>query len=138
MVCGRAAISQDYENICHRICDTLAHIIICCHWGGQKPTSDLLCWRRRDFNKEADFLANQAMNRRGDLEWSNPDLHALHQKSISICGWSDGGSRTEDSISSFAWILKAWHSDKQQWFTLSLGAKFLNRPASSLEVESLG
>eukprot|EP00973_Karenia_brevis_P047364 6576671-Karenia_brevis.AAC.1 len=135
MICGRAAINAECQMTCFRICDCLAHIIASSHWRSQ---GEVVCWRARDCNKEADFLANQAMNLRADLDWNNPDVHQISVDSINLCGWSDSGSRPKDSISSYAWILKGWHVEEQEWIVLSFGARFRNRAAqSSLEVECL-
>ena len=53
-----------------------------------------------------------------------------------LMGWSDGGSRDKDEISSSAWVLKA-RDEEGKWHIIQAGATFFNCAAlSSYEVES--
>eukprot|EP00973_Karenia_brevis_P083722 11617123-Karenia_brevis.AAC.1 len=55
------------------------------------PHTDPVVWRSRDWNKEADWLANWAMDHEQDFSYSNPMLDVA--KISNLMGWSDGGSR---------------------------------------------
>eukprot|EP00973_Karenia_brevis_P025939 3579498-Karenia_brevis.AAC.1 len=120
MVCGNADINEDYHHVCNSISDALAQIIVCGRWGTWSAGDDPVIWRRRDHNKEADFLANQAMSSRADINWTNPDVGALRNSKTSICGWCDGGSRAKDGVSASAWLLKAWLLEQQKWTVVAL------------------
>eukprot|EP00973_Karenia_brevis_P060028 8352652-Karenia_brevis.AAC.1 len=79
------------------------------------------------------------MDTRAGFNFTNRDLVADHFNEIrNIQGWSDGGCRTSDGISSYGWLLKAWTTTGGP-IMLAAGSAFLNRAAtSSLEVEALG
>eukprot|EP00973_Karenia_brevis_P004875 671121-Karenia_brevis.AAC.1 len=72
--------------MCNRISEIIAQVIVCNRWGTNSVNGTPAQWRKRAYNKEADFLANQAMNRRGDINWINPLLGQLTTTSFSICG----------------------------------------------------
>eukprot|EP00973_Karenia_brevis_P040845 5652064-Karenia_brevis.AAC.1 len=64
-------------------------------------------WRRREYNKEADFLANWAMDNRTDFEYRGRwKMQDIADRNVNLMAWSDGGSREEEDISASAWILK--------------------------------
>ena len=94
-------------------------------------------WRPRERNKEADFLANLAMDSRADFDFCS-GLNVAKQPNVRLMGWSDGGLRPESGCSSHAWILKAWFGNRGP-FIVAAHAKFFAYPArSSLEVEATG
>ena len=90
-------------------------------------------------NKEADYIANHVMDRQADMRyWNAGFLSQDHKQLTNIQGWSDGGSRSAEGLSSYGWILKGWTATAGP-IILAVGGVLLNRAAtSSLEVEALG
>ena len=70
--------------------------------------------------------------------WNETLLKDNRKDITNVQGWSDGGSRDVQNISSYGWVLKAWCRDEGP-FLLAAGACFLDRAAaSSFEVEAMG
>ena len=91
------------------------------------------------FNKEADFLANHAMNTKQDFLFVNSEFFSNKAENLrNLQGWSDGGCRVEEKISSYGWLIKGW-LDTRGPFILAAGAKFFDQTSvSSLEIEAKG
>ena len=64
-------------------------------------------WIRREFNKEADYLANLAMQRSDDQTYVWKGFVDYMEFGFSIMGWSDGGFKFS-AESGGGWLIKAW------------------------------
>ena len=103
------------------------------------PHLDPVIWRKREFNKKADFLVNHTMDVRGS--WHQvcpipfPDL-SLSEANFII--HFDGGTRGDD-CSAAAWILEARvHRDKTVVeFPVMLCGKFMCPAVSSFMAEAI-
>ena len=95
-------------------------------------------WRKREFNKEADYLANYAMNTKCDLDFVSNTLLAKRSAITNLQGWSDGGCRVAEGISSYGWILKVWLGEDGPYI-IAAGARYFDHPsASSTCIEAEG
>eukprot|EP00973_Karenia_brevis_P029674 4093119-Karenia_brevis.AAC.1 len=77
------------------------------------PRTQSADWYRhvyREFNKEADALANLAMDQESSSNWARP-VSAL--RPYCLRGWFDGGRRGEQH-SSYGWILTGCFDGHQQ------------------------
>jgi hypothetical protein len=130
--------TEDKETI-SQIIETISEAMIRFNWGPRKSNGKPVKWRRRDLNKEADYIANFVMDTKADVNYWNKEFLANNlEKITSIQGWSDGGCRLEEGISSYGWILKGWTATSGPMI-LAAGGIFIARGArSSLEVEALG
>ena len=53
-------------------------------------------------NKEADYIANHVMDTQGDIRYWNVGFLTQDLKQLTnIQGWSDGGSRSAEGLSSY-------------------------------------
>eukprot|EP00974_Lingulodinium_polyedra_P005449 513265-Lingulodinium_polyedra.AAC.1 len=79
------------------------------------------------------------MDTRRGMDYVNQSLLDGRLAEIThIQGWSDGGCRVQEGISSYGWLLKAWLGDEGPRI-LAAGGAFLDRAAtSSMEVEAMG
>eukprot|EP00973_Karenia_brevis_P093756 12418916-Karenia_brevis.AAC.1 len=113
--------------------------MLCHNWGPRHAGGNPVRWKKREFNKEADWLANHAMNTRRNLRFFNEKFMSGDLGTLSnVQGWSDGGIRFKERISAYAWLLKAW-TDKGGPYLLTAGAVFIPKAASSSgEVEAMG
>eukprot|EP00973_Karenia_brevis_P046387 6431924-Karenia_brevis.AAC.1 len=53
---------------------SVSEIMLVQNWGPRKIAGCPIQWRRRNFNKEADYLANHAMDTRAGFNFTNRDL----------------------------------------------------------------
>ena len=134
IICGRANPDIEYRETTAEILDTIAKVMTEANWGPKSFYGDPIVWRKREFNKEADFLANYAMDNRKDFHYINEELINQRKSIINVQGWSDGGCGVEERISSFGWILKGW-TCSGKFGIIAAGARFFDRPStSSLEI----
>ena len=61
--CGRAIAGGDAWSDLRDISSSLAAMVLTHGWSMRKPVADPVVWRPRHLNKEADFLANIAMEK---------------------------------------------------------------------------
>lgn len=134
---GRAEPDNANKSIVSEILRDISDIMVDRNWGPRKITGDPVTWRSRGFNKEADYLANQAMDAKRGFRFTNEALMANSKSIKNIQGWSDGGCRVEEGVASYGWLLKAWTNGPNPTI-LACGSTYLERAAtSSLEVEAL-
>ena len=137
VLCGGARPETENKATVHMISDLFSSLIVDLGWTPRHATSDPVTWRKREFNKEADFLANYAMDRCSDFSYVG-SLGAEGFGETSLMGWSDGGLRSEDGIASYGWILKSFQAGRQPQI-VAARAKFLSGgAASSMQVEAAG
>ena len=122
----------------HRVSNHLASILdsgffpSCIH-------DDPVIWRRRDFNKKADYLANHTMDKR--KSWHQvcrmpfPNLKLIEANFIIHF---DGGTRGDDCSAS-AWILEGRMNRGGDLveFPIAYCGKFLSPPVSSFLAEAI-
>ena len=70
-------------------------------WGPREPHHDLVKWRRRVHNKEADCLCNAAMNMKEDMYYRHDNLNSGEYPK-NLMAWSDGGIRIAEGCSAAA------------------------------------
>eukprot|EP00973_Karenia_brevis_P029351 4047561-Karenia_brevis.AAC.1 len=96
-------------HVVAEILEIISEVMVTLNWGARKINDGPVRWKKRDFNKEADYLANYAMDTREDFRFWNHDVLSQGVSSIrNIQGWSDGGCRVDQNISSYGWIIKCW------------------------------
>ena len=140
LLSGRADPGSDNSEALSQTLETIAKILIEGNWGPRNFDSDPVVWRRREYNKEADFLANYAMDTGRDFNWTNATFVGKGSASriTNLQGWSDGGSRPDEGVSSYGWILKGWCGSSGPYI-IAVAAKFFDCAAdSSLQVEISG
>eukprot|EP00973_Karenia_brevis_P044912 6219471-Karenia_brevis.AAC.1 len=102
--------------------------------------SDWVIWRRRDENKEADELANVAMDRQSSLYYVARKLESkIKLENVALQAWSDGGHR-HCGCSAAAAVVKAWHKHWDRPMVLVAVAKYVTDAAcdsTSAEVQAL-
>ena len=100
---------------------------------------DPVVWRKREYNKIAEFIVNCTMDCREDLhEDCEPPLQYDRQRVNYICH-SDGGTRAEN-CSAAAWYLEAVvTTDKAGAITFPVAMRglFLENPVSPFMAEAL-
>ena len=89
IVCGRAAPENEIKKLAATILDIIAQVTAEINWGPRKFDGEPVQWRRREFNKEADHLANYAMNTKGNLDYVNQRLLAKLSNITYLQGWND-------------------------------------------------
>ena len=139
VIVGISEPEKSTDNNLLDIFDSIGEVFLIHNWGPRHANGPPVRWVRRDFNAEADWLANVAMNTRSSFHFINQEL--VNDKSIitNIQGWSDGGSRDLQNVSSYGWILKAWVRGMTDPVILTAGAAYLDHAAeSSSQVEVLG
>eukprot|EP00973_Karenia_brevis_P093080 12415548-Karenia_brevis.AAC.1 len=73
-----------------------------------------MTWRRRCENKEADALANAAVDQQAALVYVSPKLSKRASlKDVAIQSWSDGAHRRQ-GVSAAGAVIKAWHEHWMQ------------------------
>jgi hypothetical protein len=134
IICGRGKPDCLYIDPINEILTIIADMFIGGKWGAKAPADDPVTWKRREFNKEADYLANYAMDSREDFMFIG-DIQQIDWEKVHLIGWSDGGSRWEEGCSSSAWLLKVL-DEKGGIQVVAAAAEYYDKPAqSSLEVE---
>ena len=75
-------------------------------------------------NKEADELANLAMDKKSSLCYVAPHLFdKINLGRVSLQAWSDGGHRAHGNSAGAA-VVKAWHSNHSRPYVLVAMARF--------------
>eukprot|EP00973_Karenia_brevis_P091781 12409097-Karenia_brevis.AAC.1 len=105
---GTAEPESTDRDTLSQILRDISDLIVGRNWGPRESNGNPVKWRRRCFNKEADYLANQAMDARRGFSYCNQGLVDNLASVRNIQGWSDGGCRIHEGVSSYAWLLKAW------------------------------
>ncbi len=131
---GRAKADPRYTEYTDAILDQVSRLFIDRGWGPRYKNGDPIRWRERGMNKEADYLANWALDNRKKISYTNTK-EIEDKENLHLMGWSDGGSRDSENGSSSAWILKVCGADGT-WTIIAASATYYDRVAeSSLEVE---
>ena len=116
--------------------NTIADMYITQGWGPKDSLADPVRWTRRDGNKEADYLVNEAMDTRSDFEYWATGI-SIDWKSARILAYIDGGSRSGEDISASAWLLKVVQTHQLQPAIIAAGSKFHPKAAAhSLAIET--
>ena len=106
--------------------------------GWAAPRSSGADWRRhiyRELNKDADALANRAMDRRASEVWWSPDHLPPFAR---LRAYFDGGRRAEDCCSC-GWLLQGMRwSSPAKWHTFATGSIFLAPGTTSVAAELTG
>ncbi len=136
---GVAEVDTDHRQVVADILDIIAGTMVEHNWGPRSFDGEPIEWRKREYNQEADFLANYAMDTDSDFNYVNGQLlEGGVEKICNIQGWCDGGSRRRQNKSAYGWLLKVWLEDDGP-FILAAGAKYYDRAAtSSFEIEAQG
>ena len=139
IVSGTAAAGDTHKDTITHAIGNISEMMVGYNWGPRCVDSSPIKWVRREFNKEADYVANFCMDAREDFEHVNTEFLNTYKGNITnIQCWSDGGHRPEHGISSFAWVVKGWVNDHGPRI-LAVGGVFQSHSASSsLEVEAKG
>eukprot|EP00973_Karenia_brevis_P085285 11837050-Karenia_brevis.AAC.1 len=91
---ARATVPCDFLPEISEIVNMQAGVIERQRWLPRTNISDWVTWRRRQDNKEADELANMAMNRRQSCFYMAPKLgKGINLQNAALQSWSDGGHR---------------------------------------------
>ena len=106
------------------------------------PRTATADWYRhvyREFNKEADELANKAMDQRTSSEWWRRPMHLRPER---LRGWFDGGRRNDDLVSC-GWIVKASFDPfdsmvEPRWITMAWASVLLPAGTTITEAELTG
>eukprot|EP00973_Karenia_brevis_P076891 10678624-Karenia_brevis.AAC.1 len=74
--------------------------------GMRPPNSwdDPICWRRRTWNKQADWLVNRVMDTEQDIMWCDNDITSA-VKASNVVIFSDGGYRKRQNTAAAGWAL---------------------------------
>ena len=94
----------------------------------QQDHLDFVSWRRRDLNKLADFLCNQAMDEGKTSNWRDEELMQTVQegrKAVQMLCFSDGGLRGGAGVAASAWI--AFVKQSGRWLPLSLAKTYFGK-----------
>ena len=87
--------------------------------------SDWIEWRPREPNREADALANLAMDIQQSCYYMAPQrTRRSIKRNVTLLAWSDGGHRGR-SCSSAAVVLKAWHKNYDEPLMLVAVAQYI-------------
>ena len=92
-------------------------------WTPRTSTSDCVIWRKREHNKEADFLANIAMDQMQHATYIWEGCNARRNEPHMLMGWSDGGHRFKGK-SGGGWIIKAWFEEGPVPVVVAAGSEF--------------
>ena len=139
IVAGLAEPENTNMDTIAELIGDISEAIVGYNWGPRSVNGCPVRWLRREFNKEADFIANHCMDTQEDFNYVNVEFVKQHWDEITnVQCWSDGGHRPDQAIASYGWVIKGWVDDQGPRI-LAVGGKFLRRNAtSSLEVEALG
>ena len=98
---------------------------------------DPVVWRRREFNKVADGLADLTMDRRGG--WSRQYTLSKDHSQGNCLAFSDGGKRSS-CISAAAWLVVLLFWEDGQWRVepWAAGGIFLEHDDTVFEAEAVG
>ena len=79
---------EETEKLAHNI----AWLIAMRNWTPRYLTNDPVVWRSRELNKEADMLANYALDLQKSLFYARPYFfeHFVPIDELNIQTWSDG------------------------------------------------
>jgi len=80
-------------------------------------------WRERKHNKEADYLANYAMDYCQDFRYEGFRNTNVNMDELCVMGWSDGGFRYQ-GVAGGGWVVKAWQADELEPQILYAAASF--------------
>ena len=136
ILAGRAKHEEHTHGLTVDISTNMADTFLATNWGPRDATGDPVIWRRRDLNKEADYLANWAMDAEGDF-WYYSGIKYTADSDLRLLGWSDGGCRNEQNVSAHAWILKGQRDDSSIFIVAACAKYYPVKARSSLEVECL-
>ena len=92
-------------------------------WTPRTSTSDCVIWRKREHNKEADFLASIAMDQMQDATYIWEGWNTRRNEPHMLMGWSDGGHRFKGK-SGGGWIIKAWFEEGPVPVVVAAGSEF--------------
>ena len=89
---GKAVPEVEYASTVGMVLDEISAVMVSSNWGPRNFNEAPVRWRRRCFNKEADYLANLAMDSKHDFHYVNDLVYNRRYHNISnIQGWCDGG-----------------------------------------------
>ena len=77
----------------------------------QQDHFDFVTWRKRDWNKLADFLVNKTMNDKLSWRWCDYELRQrllAEARPIKLPCFSDGGLRSSSGAAAAAWMAFLW------------------------------
>ena len=104
---GKAVPDTEYSSTVGMVLHEISDVMVSCSWGPRNFNEAPVRWRRRCFNKEADYLANLAMDAKSDVHYLNDLVHDKGYHNISnIQGWCDGGSRASSNVGAMHGLLR--------------------------------
>ena len=117
----------------------LGEVVTTCEWPPRHMAGDWIIRRERSRNREADALANLAMeNKRSVLFVTQRLRKVVKLERVSLQCWSDGGHR-QQGISAAGVFLKAWHELWPNPIALAAVGKFLPADGcTSMQAEARG
>ena len=136
---GKAVPEVEHASTVGMVLEKIPAVMVSSNWGPRNFNEAPVPWRRRCFNKDADHLANLAMDSKHDFHYVNDLVYNRGYHNISnIQGWCDGGSRCTSNVSSHAWIIKAWFGNSGPYIVVAGGMFLHNSATSSFSVEVQG
>ena len=116
-----ASMSEEHQPVFRRMARALASLLGR-EWRPRTPRADMVEWRPRKYNVQADRLANYAMN--SACRWESVDSDSLRDALRSGCNirlCSDGGLRYRDGSAGCAWVLYCVQRHGEAWIFSMLG-----------------
>ena len=137
VICGHAGLTNEkYRALFQRLMKKLVDFIDC----GMLPPNDIsdpVQWRRREYNKRADWLCNKALDTRSSFCYREESIEDYRVEGVHWESFSDGACRG-DGFSAFSWITDAVWTGERHRFTLAFGYTLVEGNHSSFATELWG
>ena len=134
IVNGGSPLSDDnYVPMFRRIASSLAQLL-CQDWRPARDCDDPVEWRMREWNRQADFVVNEAMDSGAAMEWS--DLVLLSNACYrNVLVFSDGGLRRPSGRAAAGWV--AYVREDAGFRMMAYAAQPLGGVASAFAAEAI-
>ena len=109
-------------------------------WRPFNDSENFMEWRRREFNKVADHVANETIKHRKSFSYCNKDLReAIRPGNANILVFSDGGAWAEARVGASAWVAYVlgghWGSGDRDVHLLAAEGLYLDFPVTAFHTE---
>ena len=101
---------ERYRPILRRMGSCLEQVLSS-GWLPAHAYDDPVIWRMREWNRQADFVVNQAMDSGAAQKWSDPELLAS-ARGCNVVIFSDGGLRRPSRNAAAGWVAYVRTADR--------------------------
>ena len=135
LVNGEAALTNEtYRPLLRRVAACLDKILQK-GWRPPEDWSNTVAWRRRAWNKQADWVVNAAMDMQQDIGWTDTCPNPARDRS-NVLVFSDGGLRRKTGLAAAGFAAYVHHEGSFRLITYR--GVFLHEIQSSFQAELIG